>query len=108
MADDLIGLIARVEEAGVRLRLDKDGQLRVWTPPGAEGLVAELRPHRETLVAILTGEACSRCGSTGTRLVQTYWTDWRQALCVECIPGAVAHFDQRGWPPSPSIPEVMA
>ena len=94
----LTDLLQRAEAAGIRFHLDEGDRIVASGPRDDERLIAELREYRGTILAILQGKACSRCAETGERLVGTYWTKWRQALCVACVPRVVAGFELNGWP----------
>jgi hypothetical protein len=58
-----IRLLAEVEAAGIRLRLEPTGTVHLsgLAPPPAEVLDG-LRAHRAEIVALLRGDACRHCG----------------------------------------------
>lgn len=102
-------VIERAARAGIRLRLD--GEYVVASGPSAPdpNLVDEIRSHRAEVVAILQGRACENCGGEAgliERLVPTYWTMWRRALCPSCVGVLVQEFDEAdSWPAVP--PELI-
>jgi len=96
-----VDLVRQVERSGFRLVLDGD-RLRVHGDrPLPQELEAALRHQKDQVVAVLAGQPCDRCGESGCRTVLTYWSNWRQGLCADCVAIVAAEFDQREWPPVP-------
>jgi hypothetical protein len=96
-------LLNRLRSLGVELRPDGD-RIRWQAPVGVltSELHAAAKALRNDLLVLLTQEpiTCVRCGAGG-RLVPTYWSRWREALCPSCVDLIVERFDHEGWPPVP-------
>jgi hypothetical protein len=58
------GLLARVAAAGVQLRVEPGGAVKVLARPNdvPPDLLAALRAHKTELAAVLAGDACRWCG----------------------------------------------
>jgi len=95
-------LIHRAEVAGLEL-VPEGETFRIYgTGPKPMELLRELKAHRQAVRAALVGTVCSHCGSTGVRLVPTYWTDWESGLCPTCCRSQAAEYERRGsWPSVP-------
>jgi hypothetical protein len=99
-----VELLDRLRSLGVRLWIEGERiEWRAHRGVMTVELLAETKAHRDEVYVLLSREprACARCGATDVRLIATYWTAWREALCPDCVQQLVAWFDRTGWPPVP-------
>ena len=95
---DSLTLLDQARSSGLIVRAE-GSCLIVRGPRRLEALARQLLDAKPTLMPLLL---CDRCGAASGRMVPTYWTRWRQVVCVPCAALLASQFDQDNtWPSAP-------
>src|SRR4051794_424323 len=83
-----VRVLAEARHAGVELRVEADGRVRLKPGNALPGLLAALRAHKGEVVELLQGKRCRRCGEPIEDRGVRAW--------IPFVDGTAAHDDCEG------------